>query len=336
MIILIVPKQDEGTYYHRLLVPFKHIPNVRTIEILDLEVAEETVGSVSDITQIWFKGNIANDFNNVGVFKVARKAGVKIVMDMDDYWIPPATARNYMQLWEANIPQMLVSQMRMADHITCTHSLLADSIHKIGIPFKKITILPNQIDPTEEQFDREWDYQHEKILWQGSVSHKYDLKQAKEAVQGKDFTIAGFLHTPQWEEIYDLMKPRKVIYSAPVSEYMAAYHRMGICITPLLNNKFNRHKSNIKILEGGYAKKPVLASKVHPYTSIKNVRFAEDWKQDLQYMLDNPSYCEDLRLALHEEVCTNHLANNKTRLDLIDYLNDNTNSPIATTFRKGV
>ena len=325
MIILVVPKQDEGTYYHRLLVPFKNIPDVKMVQILSTEQAEEIDSDVAtDITQIWFKGNLANNLDNNSIFKLARKSGVKVVMDMDDYWIPPATARYTKELWKAGIPQMLIDQMRKADHITCTHSLLADSIHKMGIPFAKITILPNQIDPTEEQYDRKWDYINEKIFWQGSVSHKFDLKMTKEAVKGKDFTIAGFQHIPEWEDIHKLMGEPNVIYSAPVSEYMAAYHKMGITLVPLQNNVFNRHKSNLKLLEAGFAKKAVVVSGVHPYLPLAkdkvNCLVATDWKTEINYLLDNPNFADDIRFKLHEEIRENHLVNTKTRCDLISYL----------------
>ena len=49
---------------------------------------------------------------------------------------------------------------------------------------------------------------------------------------------------------------------------MKFYQNKGICLIPLESNKFTACKSNLKMLEAGWAKKPVIVSGVHPYNKL--------------------------------------------------------------------
>jgi glycosyltransferase involved in cell wall biosynthesis len=130
-----------------------------------------------------------------------------------------------------------------------------------------------------------------------------------------------------WDETGKLFNKKQFIHTQPIDSYMNIYQGKGICLIPLENTPFNACKSNLKMLEAGWAKKPVIASGVHPYTTIgkdrKNCLFAythKAWVQSISYMLENPNFADDMRIELHEDVKNNYLLENvnQTRINLIE------------------
>lgn len=130
-----------------------------------------------------------------------------------------------------------------------------------------------------------------------------------------------------WEETGKLFKYKQWIHSAPVTEYMKFYQNKGICVIPLEKTRFTVCKSNLKMLEAGWAKKPVIASGIHPYNVLGkdgvNCEFAYNkkaWIDSISYILENPNYADDLRFQLHEDVKENFMIDkvNQSRIDLIN------------------
>ena len=130
-----------------------------------------------------------------------------------------------------------------------------------------------------------------------------------------------------WEETGKLFKRKQWIHSLPSNEYMNFYQNKGICLIPLEKNKFTTCKSNLKMLEAGWAKKPVIVSGVHPYTTLGkdgvNCEFAgnkDQWKESIDYLLENPNYADDLRFKLHEDIKEKYLIEkvNQSRINLIE------------------
>lgn len=334
MIVLSVPHGWSGVEYHRLIIPFKNIPNVQLTP--SLEEAKSYTYKDNNITQVWFNRNIAHKtYDPAPVFNEARRAGIKLVIDIDDYWNVPFghVLKNHWS--QANVERLYADQIISADWVVVTHQLLADSIIKeLKVPARKIVIAPNAIDPTEPQYAQDFAYNHKNLFWQGSVTHRHDLKQVAGIMPllNTSVTLAGYDERSkgEWDIISALFGCEiKWINATTSDKYMNGYNGAGICFIPLENNKFNRHKSNLKMLEAGWAKKPVIVSGIHPYTPL-----AEDnincltaynqrtWFEGLDYMLKNPSFCDDIRHKLHEDIKENYLIDkiNKTRLELIEYI----------------
>lgn len=344
MILVLVPKSWGGVEYHRLIIPFdkRHISDVQITP--SLEEAKEATYKEYDISQVWFSRHInPENLDPFDIFVRAKRAGVKIVMDMDDYWQLPFGHMSFNQWRDSNLTALYKDCLVSSDYICTTHSMLADTmVRELGISRKKIIIAPNAIDPDEEQYSQDFTYKLSNLFWQGSITHHYDLKQMADVLHriDKDFTfsIAGFSeHNPEtvklWDEqekLFSLGERFIRIPAAPARDYMNGYQDKGICLIPLENSKFNRHKSNLKLLEAGWAKKPVIVSGIHPYIPLarhgKNCLMAytkDAWAQAIKKLLDNPDLADDLRLQLHEDVRKDYTIDkaNTSRIDLINYLN---------------
>lgn len=130
-----------------------------------------------------------------------------------------------------------------------------------------------------------------------------------------------------WEETGKMFNRKQWIHVSQITEYMNFYQNKGICLIPLEKNKFTVCKSNLKMLEAGWSFKPVIASGIHPYTTIGkdgvNCEFAgnkDSWKESIEYLLENPNYADDLRFKLHEDVKEKYLIDkvNESRIELIN------------------
>lgn len=134
------------------------------------------------------------------VFDKLRSFGIKVIMDIDDYWMPTIDHPAYPILKQAKIDVSITSNLRNVDYVTTTTEIFAKEISKFN---KNVIILPNAIDPSEEQFqpkpvksDKSF-----KVGWLGGSSHLNDLALIKQGLnqwmlgEGKDdsqLVLCGF------------------------------------------------------------------------------------------------------------------------------------------------
>lgn len=115
------------------------------------------------------------------IFDKLRSFGIKVIMDIDDYWMPTIDHPAYPILKQAKIDVSITSNLRNVDYVTTTTEIFAKEISKFN---KNVVILPNAIDPSEEQFqpnptksDKSF-----RIGWLGGSSHLNDLALIKQGL----------------------------------------------------------------------------------------------------------------------------------------------------------
>ena len=194
------------------------------------------------------------------LFPMLQKAGVKLVMDMDDYWLFPDYYTYAEHLRYNNIYGKELDNIKLVDHVTVTTELFAEVVLK---ETSNVTVLPNAVDMN----DTMWDFEHTdseicRIGWLGSHQRNTDLKRlapaikklyADEELQGK-FQMVLCGGDEKDREIFDgpmfLSLPL-----LPVDEYGVYYNEIDICLAPLEHNDFNNCKSELKLIEAGMNKK---------------------------------------------------------------------------------
>lgn len=115
-------------------------------------------------------------------------------------------------------------------------------------------------------------------------------------------------------------------WSKPIFDYGEMYNDADVALAPLLNNKFNNAKSQLKVIEAGIHKCPIIASNNSPYTidviDGKHGFLIDDndkmgWYNKIKYFTENPNAVKDMGEALNELVLEKYTLEkvNQKRID---------------------
>ena len=220
--------------------------------------------------------------------KMKLKYNFKLIVDNDDYWLLPPSHVLYKSYKESNISEVITEYMRVADLCTCTHERLAEEIYKYNT---NVEILPNALPYGKEQFqDDKIDSDMVRLFWSGSGTHAPDMDILRNPIKKINFpvktVIAGYNLGEKhiWDRMIGVftngLKLNPTIYDyAGVTKYMGAYADSDISVIPLVDNKFNAMKSNLKVLETASKRNPAIVSNVHPYKDMPvcYVNNQKDW-----------------------------------------------------------
>jgi len=97
--------------------------------------------------------------------------------------------------------------------------------------------------------------------------------------------------------------------SLEIPEYLFFYNMIDVSLVPLIPNKFNSLKSELKLVEAGMFKRPIIASYVQPYKQLlkhkKNSFIAEtktDWFKGIRFFIKNPEAVSDYGKQLYQDI----------------------------------
>lgn len=157
-----------------------------------------------------------------------------------------------------------------------------------------------------------------RIGWSGGMGHPGDLKILKEIAD----ILGDKVHWVFLGDIPPGFDQGNSEVHQPVSptEYAKKLYSLNLdlALAPLLDNDFNRAKSNLRILEYGACGFPVIASNVLPYQDapIQLLEYnATWWANEIQKKIDDPQALFDEGQKLKEWVWTNY----KLEDHLVDY-----------------
>jgi len=321
MKVLLIGSKTDGVYYHRLYIPYNRISLDTDIEVMATHTADGiTLQEAKQFDAIIFNRTISQKLDPFPIFAICKAAGTKIIMDIDDYWYAPK-GHPVREMWvKTNFSKCCEDQLKYADYITTTHAHLKSEIVKLGIDKSKVFVCKNAIDPKEPQYDQEFNYRS-GLMWQGSSTHNNDLALLSEIEQ--PIILCGYHKSDEWEAMVKNIRKPKLRGGLPVDSYMNHYQDNSIALIPLVNNKFNRFKSELKMIESGWAKKSVIVSGIHPYVNVAkhmvNCAVAGDFKFYVNLLQSNQNLQDDLRGQLHEDVLNKYLIykQNEIRLEIL-------------------
>lgn len=118
-------------------------------------------------------------------------------------------------------------------------------------------------------------------------------------------------------------KPYRRVWSANIQEYAQCYNLFDVALAPLQYTKFNRMKSQLKLIEAGFHKKPFICTNISPYNidgiNEKNAVILNEnekvdvWYKTIKKMAQEPNYREDLGNNLYETVKDKYSLKNVTK-----------------------
>jgi glycosyltransferase involved in cell wall biosynthesis len=250
-----------------------------------------------------------------------KKAGVKTIIDYDDYWVLPQDHILYPHYKKNGTTKILVDALREFDYVTTTTELLQKEIRKIN---PKCEVFENAINPVLEQFKPE-PSKSDKVRfgWIGGHCHLPDIKLLEDTPERlmateKNWEIYLFGHDGRKNSPYDrfadilcnhgkTLDHLKVFRMASVETYTRFYNLIDVCLVPLVDNKFNNLKSELKMVEAAFYKKALIVSNVYPYkkwAKAKNCLTCDnktDWVKHMKRLMDK-SLREDLGNRLYEDL----------------------------------
>lgn len=160
------------------------------------------------------------------------------------------------------------------------------------------------IHPHESQW-----YQYEKIFTDNYsiVSSRY-----------KDFLMK--FTQEEYPDVHNEAYRR--VWSASIGMYAANYRLFDIALAPLVENNFNKCKSQLKVLEAGFYKKAVIAQDFGPYQidgvnavlhggewntkgnmiMIDSAKNAKDWYKNIKRLVESPELINQLGGNLYHAV----------------------------------
>ena len=313
--MLILNTTSAGVEKYRVTEPNLYLSKEHqyNIDILEGKINDNIMPS-HDI--IFTHCNVAQNIEYVSFLKKMKTQGMKIVVDVDDYWVVPHTHSLYQYNKKNNIVKKIVNLLTMADGVTTTTKYLANKIRAYN---KNVIVIPNSLDPNKIKINKIAS-ESVRLGWAGGSSHHEDIKLLKNIGIGSKFNarnvqflLAGFntnIRTSdnkiidafdlsiwkKYEEIITkdysivsdgykqhLLNPNKNkkyfnednekyrrIWTQSIAKYLKIMNEIDIFIVPLANNEFNGLKSELKLIEAGFYRVPVIASSVQQYSDIIN------------------------------------------------------------------
>lgn len=261
----IVSKGEGGVDYHRLIKPFS---------LLDYDVTR-CEGVSSEMFDYNFDVVVFNRLLPVmqqkEFIRDLQKRGTYVICDIDDHWLLNRghIAKRVSEYYK----KQSLEALEYADEVWTTHKLLGKEVERINANWY---VIPNALDPNDSMWQPKKDY-GTRIGWAGGITHFKDLMITKDAWKDVTPVICGFNKHLEWIKLADKFKA-DYINALDVTQYGLLYDQFDIAIAPLVNNKFNTMKSNLKIIEAGMKGLPIFVQNIHPYTDdAKGIFKVDDW-----------------------------------------------------------
>lgn len=291
-----LPANMDGCALYRQFIPHLNIPGSRFVFKLGpvpfSDFAEADVVIVQrQVTQ-----------QNFQAIKQMKAVGLKVIYDTDDNLWALQASNPHKELFDTHKDGFGMCAME-CDAITVSTKGLQSAVRGQLPKFKgEILICPNAMDFNLFQPVSVKKNPDTVVLgWAGSNTHNADVKDAWEilpdVMREHDNVYMEFVGTAPPPSL--LGHPRvRLRRFVPVGEFMSRLSSWGwdITLAPLEDNRFNRSKSNIKMLEAGALSIPILISSVQPYDefcALGDLNWLKcstpiQWKNKLNELIKEP------------------------------------------------
>jgi glycosyltransferase involved in cell wall biosynthesis len=131
-------------------------------------------------------------------YNTLKQLGIKLVFDIDDYWILNNTHLNYTQWKNSKSDLQVIDSIKRSDYVTTTTPIFADKIKELN---PNVIVLENAVNLKEQQWQSNKPKSDKiRFIWGGGISHMPDLallrdefkKFDKEFLEKTQFFMCGF------------------------------------------------------------------------------------------------------------------------------------------------
>jgi len=243
---------------------------------------------------------------------------VKLILDNDDYWKLPKDNPAY-QVYKDKTSHEIKNSIKIADEIWTPSSYLAELMKQIN-PDAVYRVIPNTIHQKEKQWN-DWEKDN-PVDWKvrfgylGANGHQKDLDVMGMTFEDYELYCMALMDYPERLKAKYRMNP------VDITQYAQLYKFFDVSLSPLKDSKFNRCKSELKVVEAGFTRTAIIASNVTPYKEV--IKHGEtgilcstpkEWKEAIEGMTLNKAWTLGNNLY---EYCKEHYdlsTINKLRLE---------------------
>lgn len=311
---------------------------------------KDEIGKNFDIVivhQALYTSEIQDAFWNTIIY-CKETYGTKFVLDIDDYWDYGKSHpyNNVCQFFA--YPLKMMMNFKLFDYISTTTEYFKAIISQY-FPKEKIIVFENAISLTDTQFAKEKN-KSDKLRFgiTGGSSHTEDIKQLIEIpkyltdkqLNQIELVFCGYnaedAEVCEIDDNGNITKKEKMdikhnwwyttenqfkssfknykrieTRSIDNKEYGSIYRDIDILMVPLLNNKFNRCKSELKFIEAGFTNTAVISSNVIPYNNFGENEYdclfvkentPESWAKTIKKILRDKDYIKIMAERLNSKV----------------------------------
>ena len=325
IIIGVITPPENGSSFYRCHIPFNYLAKDH-VHIKVKYLSELTWGSMSDIDVLFMMR--ADNSAAYKAITYARLMGIPSWIDMDDdFFAVPKDNPNHKHYSDPDTLKWISLCMQEATVISFSTEFLKvkydAGLEKVSTTPPRTLVIKNAANTRLFKFE---DHKNRNniIAWRGSSTHSGDIKTvAKYCEQlGHEWHFIGYkpvefgirLHTT-YQEPMDA-----IVYMNYLKDI-----KPKVMIVPLVDNDFNRAKSNIAWIEATMAGAVTIAPTLPEFEKpgIVNYSKPEEFLDKLKYVLnmsENEKYALVMASRLHIDYCLHLDHENAKRLDLIHSL----------------
>ena len=175
--VLVLPSDRTGVGKFRSVDPHVYLQNHYSDDFhidIDYEPKINDDNYWKKYQIVHFHRVIGRDYNSSPkIIERLNKMGIVTIADIDDYWAPGKEHPAYELVRSNNLGYHIQENLKAAQYVVTTTKLFAEEIKKIN---KNVFVLPNAIDPNEEQFNAKTEKSDKlRFGWLGGSSHLHDL-----------------------------------------------------------------------------------------------------------------------------------------------------------------
>lgn len=265
--------------------------------------------------------------SDLEALKLAKDFNVKIWVDYDDllHKIPPYNPcfKNYKN---SKLLKNIETAIELADVVTVSTPAIKEYYSKFN---SNIHVIENAHNDYRYPFEK-IDDTVDAINWRGSATHRQDLLSVAEHI----FSIANkydkwawtYIGNDVWyitdriERCFNLQECDTITYNKFILDLKSA-----IQIVPLVDNEFNKSKSNIGWVEGTYVGSCTICPDLPEFKKPGAINYntqSDSFGYYLEKAINSKSFRKENYLKSYEYIKENLLLSdiNKKRIEIIDRL----------------
>tara|TARA_R110002153_G_scaffold52187_2_gene146411 strand:- start:18 stop:1016 length:999 start_codon:yes stop_codon:yes gene_type:complete len=297
-----------------------------------------------------FNRGLGYNYHDLEIIDKFKDKGIKIIMDIDDYWVLP----DYHPIvWRDDVDYdewkgSIVANLAMADYIWTSTGYLKSKIESL-VPNTPTIIARNAIDYDDElQWSEVKGKSRNKdkvvIGYAGSTTHYKDLDPLQTPIRRINtnsflrknvvFNLFGVDNVTDvgkkvWKHQIKVMTVQGRFNNLHldggkhVSEYASFYDEMDVSIASVVDNDFNRCKSELKIIEAGAKYTPFIGTDIITYNRTEaNIDLCsnpDEWVNSMKELILDKHLRAELGKELGEYVRDTYIIDkeNEARLSIL-------------------